>query len=110
MEIVSRGGNARESPLPGDKTGRKDALRIPRASDMIMPMGYEVYITRAKSHRDKRQSPILQSEWDQVVKADPELETSTEDFYERTFKGKDERVYSVILTNDDDERVPFLLL
>ena len=68
-------------------------------------MGYDLYITRAKSWLETEQSPIPQSEWDEVVAADAELEISTEDFYERKGARGDERFHAIIWTAHRD-RVP----
>ena len=70
-------------------------------------MGYNLYITRAESWLDKEKSPIDMDEWEAAVAADPELEWSTEDYYDRNVNGKIERLYLVIWTTHHD-RVPFL--
>ena len=68
-------------------------------------MGYDLYITRAKSWLAKEGSPIPKTEWDKLVEADPELELSTEDFYDRKVNRKTERFHPVIWTKHRD-RVP----
>lgn len=68
-------------------------------------MGYDLYVTRAKSWLEREESPIPRSEWDKVVAADPELEVSAVDFYQRKVKRKTERIYPVIWTKHRD-RVP----
>src|SRR5688500_1543400 len=59
-------------------------------------MGYELYITRAKSWLVSKESPIPQDEWDKVVDADPELVLSTDDFYVRKVGRRTERIHPVI--------------
>ena len=72
-------------------------------------MGYDLYITRAESWLDRKKSPIRREEWDSVVAADPELELSTQDYYERQVKRRIERIYAVIWMVHPD-RVPFWFL
>lgn len=69
-------------------------------------MGYDVYITRAESSFDKVKFPILQTEWESLVRSDPELGVSADDWYERDVGGTTERLYPTVWLNHPD-RVTF---
>ena len=72
-------------------------------------MGYNLYITRAKSWLDAGDSPIPQSAWDELVATDPELERSTVDYFEQSVGGKTKRYYDVKWLAHR-EAVPFFLV
>lgn len=69
-------------------------------------MGYDIHITRAESSLDSKSFPIPQADWEDVAQADPELEISTQDWFERNVDGELERIYAVIWTSHPD-RAPF---
>ena len=59
-------------------------------------MGYNLYITRAGSWLDRTETPIGEAEWSAVVDADPTLELSMTDYYERKVNSRIERIRAVI--------------
>ncbi len=69
-------------------------------------MGYELYITRARSWLETEAAPIPEAEWNAVIISDPELEISLEDYYDRTKDGVIQRVQPAIWKIHPD-RVPF---
>jgi hypothetical protein len=59
-------------------------------------MGYDVYITRVNSRLKCKSDPILSTEWERVLEADPTLEISSEDYHQRyNFEGEMERIDTV---------------
>lgn len=65
-------------------------------------MGYELYITRASSWLDAKQSPISEAEWEAVVAADPELEISLDEWCDLEIDGKVERIHPIVWEHDGD--------
>lgn len=62
-------------------------------------MGFDVYITRARTFLKTKDHPIAQQEWDQIVSQDPTLKPSTEDYYDRRSEcGGVERFHPVLWT------------
>lgn len=60
-------------------------------------MGYDVHITRAANWMDSKQHPILESEWIEIVHADPTLKIDTLSYSDRRgVGGTIERLHPVI--------------
>ena len=67
-------------------------------------MGYDVYITRAESWLDSKDSPISDAEWRALVAADPTLRINTRDYADReTEDGSIERQHPVEWSGSKDE-------
>src|ERR1044071_8617227 len=73
-------------------------------------MGYDVVITKAASSINAEEHPITWTEWMTVVDADPTLQLSSTDWYERRRHDKSlERIYAVVWLAHPDTP-PFLLM
>ena len=59
-------------------------------------MGYDLHITRAEDWTLSEKQPISEAEWMKVVDADPTLQVSSQDYYERRKNGVVERFHLVI--------------
>src|SRR5262249_29961402 len=76
----------------------------------VTTMGYDIFITRASSTLETEEHPISEADWLAVIAADPDLERSQTDYYERrTQDGQIERIYDTIWTAHPDTP-PFLLM
>ena len=69
-------------------------------------MGYELYITRADNFWETNEQPILEDEWENVANADPDLEKSQDDWYQRSNEDGSSEQFHPWIIKSHPERQP----